>query len=50
MMHTVKKTLVICFAALMFTSAFGAENAEPDKSLVYKAIGGHKLQLHLFNP
>jgi acetyl esterase/lipase len=45
-----KKILIICLVVLPSTTALCAENFEPDKTLVYKNIGGYKLQLHIFNP
>ena len=45
-----KLNLIICLVFLFLPDAFGAENFEPDKKLVYKNIGGHKLHLHIFNP
>lgn len=50
MICTMRKALIIYFGVLFFTNALGAESFEPDKVLVYKTIGDHKLQLHLFNP
>ena len=46
----IKKILINCLFLLLIPNAFCAEYFEPDKTLVYKNIGGHALQLYIFNP
>jgi acetyl esterase/lipase len=49
-MHMLKIILINCLVFLLLPNAFCAESFKPDKTLVYKDIGSHKLQLYIFNP
>jgi acetyl esterase/lipase len=49
-MRILKIILIICLIFLLQPNAYCIEYFKPDKILIYKNIGGHKLRLHIFNP
>jgi acetyl esterase/lipase len=49
-MHILIIILINCLIFLLPPNVYCADYFKPDKILIYKNIGGYKLQLHIFNP